>query len=240
MRHRLAALGAALLATLPISLAAQTFQGKIRFRTVQVTVTEDDARPEALFDAAVGSLIRREGAEVSEATLLINGKRLRTEVANEEGAAYTVWDIERDLLWLVNPAERFYMELPVESSSAAAAPDPSLKLRALGQTRTINGMRAAGYEVRGEDFVIRAWMTQDHPGLTWAFRKVAGRDEGGDNPIDAAGGLLSRHGFPVLLQTLTAGNLELEETVSVERAPLGDAPFRVPAGFKKRELPGGP
>jgi hypothetical protein len=165
-RHRLAALGAALLAALPISLAAQTFQGKIRFRTVQIAVGEDDARP--------------------------------------------------------------------------AAPDPALKLRALGQTRPINGMRAAGYEVRGEDFVIRAWMTQDHPGLTWTYRKVAVRDEGEVDPVEIARALLSRHGFPVLLQVLTSGSLELEETVSVERAPLGDAPFRVPAGFKKQEMPGGP
>jgi hypothetical protein len=44
----------------------------------------------------------------------------------------------------------------------------------------------------------------------------------------------------VLLQTLSAGSLELEETLSVERTLLGDAPFRVPAGFKKQELPGGP
>jgi hypothetical protein len=70
--HRLAPLGTALLAALPISLAAQTFQGKIRFRTVQIAVGEDDARPESLFDVAVGALMQREGAEVSEATLLIN------------------------------------------------------------------------------------------------------------------------------------------------------------------------
>jgi uncharacterized protein DUF4412 len=171
---------------------------------------------------------------------LINGKRLRSEAEDEARGAYSIWDIERDMVWLVNPADRAYLEFPLESGAAAPAPDPALKLRALGQTRTINGMRAAGYEVRGEDFVLRAWMTQDYPGLTWAYRKVAAPDKGEVDPLETARSLLSRHGFPVLLQTLSAGSLELEETVSVERAPLGDAPFRVPAGFKKQELPGGP
>jgi hypothetical protein len=39
---------------------------------------------------------------------------------------------------------------------------------------------------------------------------------------------------------LSAGSLELEETVNVERATLGEELFRVPANFKKRAMPGGP
>jgi hypothetical protein len=99
----------------------------------------------------IEGLMQREGAEVSEATLLINGKRLRSEAEEEARGAYSIWDIERDMVWLVTPADRAYLEFPLESGAAAPAPDPALKLRALGQTRTINGMRAAGYEVRGEE-----------------------------------------------------------------------------------------
>jgi hypothetical protein len=236
-RHRLAALGAALLAALPISLAAQTFQGKIRFRTVQIAVGEDDARPESLFDVAVGALMQREGAEVSEATLSISGKRLRTEGGDEARGAYSIWDIERDMVWLVNPAQRTYMEFPVESQAAAAAPDPALKLRALGQTQ-----RDARRRVRGARGGLRHPRLDDarSPRVDLGVPQGGGRDEGEVDPVEIARALLSRHGFPVLLQVLTSGSLELEETVSVERAPLGDAPFRVPAGFKKQEMPGGP
>jgi hypothetical protein len=238
-RHRLAALGAALLAVLPGGLLAQTFEGRLRMRTVSLALEEGDALPESLFDVAVAAVMQREGAEVEEGTILIKGKVLRAEGVDARGA-YSLWDIARDLVWVVEPAERAYMELPIDVERAAAPPDPALKVRALGQTRTINGLRATGYEVRGEEFVIRAWMTQDHPGLTWAFRRIARREPGEDDPRDAAEALLSRYGFPVLLQVLSPGNLELEETVSVERATLGEELFRVPATFKKRAIPGGP
>jgi hypothetical protein len=239
-RYRLVALGAALLAVLPSGLLAQTFEGKLRMRTVSLALEEGDALPESLFDVAVAAVMQREGAEVNEGTMLIKGKVLRAEGGAEAGGAYSLWDIARDLVWVVEPAARAYMELPIDDAPAAAAPDPALKVRALGQTRTINGLRATGYEVRGEEFVIRAWMTQDHPGLTWAFRRIARREPGEDDPRDAAEALLSRYGFPVLLQVLSPGNLELEETVSVERATLDEALFRVPATFKKRAMPGGP
>lgn len=241
-RPALAALGAALLTVLPSPLVAQTFEGRLRMRTVSLAIEaqEGDALPESLFDVAVAAVMQREGAEVEEATILIKGRVLRFEGGPEARGAYSLWDIERGLIRVVEPAERAYMELPTEAAPAAAAPDPAVKVRALGQTRTINGMRATGYEVRGEEFVMRAWMTQDHPGLTWAFRRAARREPGETDPRDAAQALLSRYGFPVLIQVLSPGSLELEEAVSIQRATLGEELFRVPAGFKKRTIPGGP
>lgn len=242
-RHALAGLGAALLVVLPSVLLAQTFEGKLRWRTVSLSLETDegDALPESLFDVAVAAVMQREGAEVDEDSILIKGTVLRMDGGVESRGTYSLWDIARDVVWVVEPGERAYMEVPVESERGGPpAPDPALKVRALGQTRTINGMRAAGYEVRGEEFVIRAWMTQDHPGLTWAFRRAARREPGETDPRDAAQALLSRYGFPVLIQVLSPGSLELEEAVSIQRATLGEELFRVPAGFKKRTIPGGP
>jgi hypothetical protein len=105
----------------------------------------------------------------------------------------------------------------------------------------VNGIKTTGYEVRGPDLVVRAWMTQEYPGLTWTFRAAAAQDDSDDDdPEVAAHAALAPYGFPVLLITLTPGSLEIEETVAIEQATLGAELFQIPAGYAKRTMPGGP
>src|SRR3990172_8524309 len=107
--------------------------------------------------------------------------------------------------------------------------------------RTINGIKVNGYEIQSEDLLVRAWMTQDYPGLTWTFRSAAAM-QGNDNndPEDDATAVLARYGYPVLMFTLTPSSLRVEETRGVVRGGLSADLFRVPAGFTKQSMPGGP
>lgn len=223
----------------PLLVTQASFEGKLRIRTIELSV-EEDGPQQQLLDVPVATLAQREDADVEVGEMLIRGNVLRIEGGLPGDSGYALWDVARNTMVLVQPKARSFIEFPLDQPPATApgAPRPGAPtMRSLGQTRTINGMSATGYEVRGPDLLIRAWMTQDHPGLTWAFRRViAQRDNPGDEE-DLATEQLMRYGFPVLMLTLTRGSLRVEETVSVERTTLGAALFQVPAGFTKQTAP---
>jgi hypothetical protein len=214
------------------------FEGRIRMRTIELHVDEDGTEAR-LLDLPLATLAAREDAKVESATVMIKGSMLRTMGGPDSDGAYGFWDMARNTMTLVQPNERSYMEVPMDAegprppqSPRAGGPTP----KSLG-TRTINGVTATGYEIRGEDVIIRAWMTRDHPGLTWTFRSaIAHREDEEGDEEDAAMAALSRYGWPVLLYTLNRGSLRIEETTGIERSTLPADLFKVPAGFTKRNL----
>lgn len=223
----------------PLLVSQASFEGKLRLRTIELSV-EEDGRQEQLLDVPAATLARREDAQVTEGAMMIKGSVIRMEGGEQAEGGYGLWDIGRHTITMIQPSQRMYMELPLDQAPAgtpAPARPGAPVVKPLGQPRTINGMRTTGYEVRGADFVIRGWMTQDHPGLTGAFRRaVAERDETKDEE-DLAMEQLLRHGFPVLMFTLNRGSLRIEETVSVERTTLGADLFQIPAGYTKMTIP---
>jgi len=223
--QRLALTSALMLSLLPVGLDAQVFEGRLKVRAAEIEVEEDDT---SVLETPIATLFQREGVDAMQSTVLMKGKRIRVDGGVAEAGEYFIWDLESQMMWLVFPRERAYAEYPAETAQPDASSATSARPRALGQ-RTINGMQTTGYEVRTEDSVIRAWMTKDHPGLTWSFRRMANEGQG-----DAAEALLAQYGFPVLVQTLGRGSLTIEEVLSIERAALADDMFRVPAGFQKK------
>lgn len=235
MVTRLIALVAAVVV---VSQTPAAFEGRLRLRTIELNV-EEDWTEGRLLDLPLATLVAREDAKVESATVMIKGNVLRTSGGPDADGGYGLWDMARHTMTLVQPAERIYMEVPMDQegprppqSPRAGRPAP----RSLGP-RTINGLQTTGYEVRGDGLIVRAWMTQDHAGLTWTFRNAIAHSENeeGDEE-DAAMAALSRYGWPVLLYTLNRGSLRIEETTAIERTTLGADLFKVPAGFTKRNL----
>lgn len=217
---------------------APSFEGRLRMRMIHLQIEEDETN--ATLDAATQALAAREDAQVDSASILIKGNMIRTSGDAEAEGGYALWDLARNTMILVQPSERAYIEVPVPTGSkpagAAAARGPAP--RSLG-ARTINGMKTTGYEIRDGDLIVRGWMTTDHPGLTWAFRNaIAQPDEEEEDFEDAATNRLSQYGFPVVLYRLRQGSLEVEEILAVDRSALGADQFKVPAGYKKKELGG--
>lgn len=236
MLLRLACLTAAVLVT-----QAPTFEGTLRMRTIEVTLEEDGLK-ESWLTVSPTALAAREDASVDSSGVQIKGTVMRL-VNKDGGEGYALLDFGRHVMVMVDPASRAYFELPLPAGAPPAATAPGRPLvKPLGQTRKINGINVTGYEVRSSDQIIRAWMTQDFPGLTGTFRTAAARmgDHDEDDPEDAARSQLMGHGFPVLMITLTDRSLKIEETVSIERTALSADLFKVPAGFTRQTLPGGP
>lgn len=114
---------------------------------------------------------------------------------------------------------------------------PKVTVKPLGQTRTINGMRTTGYEVRAGGETTEAWMTQEHPALLNTFKAMEKNQEQMVPPQQRrtmrARAALAEHGLPVLTQTLGEYGYHIQELLSVQKQSVADAQFSPPAGFKK-------
>lgn len=236
MLLRFTALAAALLVA-----QGPAFEGTMKMRTIEIPL-ESEGLVLRWLDVAPATLAGREDADIDEATMQVKGKVLRF-ASPDGGEGYGLVDFGRNVMIMVDPGSRIYMEFPMPAGGAAPAGPARQQasgVKALGRARVMNGVNVKAYEIRQNDEITLAWLTQDFPGLTGTFRSMGERMSDADDAEDAAMMELMRHGFPVLLITLTDRSVRYEEMVSIDRTPLSADLFKVPAGFTKQTLPGGP
>lgn len=239
-------------------LSAQGFEGKIRMRTVVLSLADTPDDPASLFARPLQEVIaasRREGRDVAidSVTLLLKGSRLRAEGQAEAAGGYAVFDYETGRFRMVSPAERTYVEWTVEELRQAIQTDtavqpevpvtpPAPEVRALGAARTINGMACRAYEVRTRDAITHAWVTDAYPDVVATFTQYLEHarafkllDQEVEPDPEA---LVVEHGFPVLVQTLETieAVYEVSETVAIERQALADSLFEAPTGYRRLTL----
>ncbi len=231
-------IAAALLA--PLLVSQGTFEGRLQMRSIDLEIEESGLK-ESWLDLAPNAAAAREGADVEETELWVKINVLRF-AGKSEASGFGLLDFTRHVMVMVDRGSKIYFEVPLPAGSGeTATPKPGATLvKPLGKTKTLNGVSVTGYEVRSDDQILRAWMTKDFPGLTGAFRSVAAKMGETDDPEDAAVTELMKYGFPVLMITLTDRSVRYEEMVSIERGPQSADLFKVPAGFTKQTLPGGP
>jgi hypothetical protein len=224
----------------PLLITQGSFEGKLRVRSIDLTLDEPGLN-ESWLDVAPATAAAREDADVDEAEMQIKNNVVRVENKEDDQEGYGLMDFGRHVMVMVDPAKRKYLEFPLPTGKQAAASRAGAPVvKPLGRTKTINGVNTTGYEVRSKEQILRAWMTKDFPGLTGTFRSFAIKMEDDDDPDDAAMTELMKYGFPVLIITLTDRSVRYDETVSIERATLSADLFKVPAGFTKQTIPGGP
>ena len=111
-------------------------------------------------------------------------------------------------------------------------------VRPLNQTRTINGMEATGYEAVADDNTVRAWLTQQYPGLTRVLEDLA-RTIPVPNPTAEERLLgLAQLGAPVLVQLVDMDgkkldDYEVQEIIAIRPQSLDARLFAVPEGYAR-------
>ena len=226
----------------PLFVSQAPFEGTLRMRTIELPLDERGLQ-ESWLEVAPNVAAGREGAQVESTVMKMKSNVLRFE-NKDAPAGFSLMDFGRRVMVMIDPESRVYMEFALPqgdggSPPATTRPGPS-GVKSLGRPRTMNGLNVTAYEVRRDGEILRAWMTKDFPGLSGSFRTFTAQLGSGDDPEDAAITELMRHGFPVLMITLSDGSVRYEEMVSVERTILSADLFKVPAGYTKRTMPGGP
>ncbi|HSG50140.1 MAG TPA: hypothetical protein VLA43_20105 [Longimicrobiales bacterium] len=209
-----------------------------------------------------------EDAMTEEATLHVKGDRIRSDISGPEGKMTFILNGATGQVWIVNHAGRFYITYSMEEMEAATERmleemgiDPEearemdalmnqdgsgpLTVRATGESRDLNGFRAAEYEASGVGRYARGWCATDDAGLRRAMEGLMGglsmmEDEDEDSP---GGGDLATEvcgeRVPVQVQAFTSGysnSYRFEEILGLEQTAVSDDLFRVPEGYAQRRL----
>jgi hypothetical protein len=167
------------------------------------------------------------------------GGRMRT--ANFEmpgmGATYMLIDLNSAVMRTVAPAKRGYYESSLRSTSTGEEEEQPLEITPLGRTQLISGVRCTGYRVTQGDQVSHVWTTDDPAfrQLVTGWFNLAGEDDAG---VRQARAIIARYGAPVMTQEFDDEGGYRIEVWTLERKPLPDSLFVVPAGFTKLRSPG--
>lgn len=253
-----ALLGLALVAA---TARAQGFEGTMTYRSLSV---ESDSLHRVLGDAAMGdegiaasavfaipmeqivALAREDEflASVEDVTYTIKGKKLRME----SGGYFAIMDLEAEVIRMFQSAEKVCMELTLaqieqlnQQAVAYAGEWKAAQVRRLDETKTINGMRAESYELRSTEGITLAWVSDEHPDLVAALRRIVDlaafeNEEGGNDAIAR----LTEYGLPILVKTYDreGQTYQIEEILAVEPGSVSPDVFEVPAGYEKRSFLG--
>jgi hypothetical protein len=137
------------------------------------------------------------------------------------------------------PEQRAQVEAMLKSIKGAEQGGAADKVTAAptGKTQTVNGMQAAGFEVKTGDETMVGWVTQEYPDLAKMLRTVQERMEKMTPPSmrgrQSARTSLTEKGLPVMVQTLDPAHYRVEEVVTVDKKPVSADLFVVPQEFAK-------
>jgi hypothetical protein len=137
------------------------------------------------------------------------------------------------------PEQRAQVEAMLKGLKGADGTAAPSKINAApnGKTQTVNGMQAAGYEMKTGDETMVGWVTQEQPELGKLLRTVQERMEKMTPPAlrgrQSARTSLSEKGFPVMVQTLDPDHYRIEEVVTVEKKAVPADLFVIPQEFTK-------
>ncbi len=138
-KWRFLALVLGLAVALPASTSAQSFEGTVTQRTIEVDEqalfdlflseadepdfeTEEDwirYTARSLFEAPTGELQNADGVEVQEITLWVKGSKVRFDQGGMGADTYTIIDAKSRTTWMVIPSQRSYIEISAEDVESA-------------------------------------------------------------------------------------------------------------------------
>ena len=135
------------------------------------------------------------------------------------------------------PEQRAQVETMLKNMKGPEGDAAKVKVESTGKTRTVNGMEAAGFEVKTGDETLVGWVTQDQPELNKTLHNVQERMEKMTPPSmrgrQSARTSLGEKGFPVMMQTIDPQHYRVEEVMAVEKKSVPAEMFAVPKDFAK-------
>ncbi len=205
-------------------------------------------------------MARSGDAELMDMTLYIKGSKMRADVKQEGSPfSYMISDVNSGVVLMVSEPGRYYVKWsademkeqmkamgidPSETGEEEAGEGP--RLREVGETMDINGMRCTAYEVLQDGELTRAWVTTEHKGLqktisslSKSLAKIFGEGEDSGSSADE---LFWEKGMPVRTQQVYGGMMmgfsryEVQDIISVESKSLSNDIFEVPAAYTEKTL----
>jgi hypothetical protein len=233
------------------AVVAQEFEGNVRIRLIDVDVDRatvlKNVQASALLALPVDYLLQLKARDGSPAvstslrTYLIKGRSIRLEADQGDESTFTLINLDEKTIRFISPETETYYEVSIPELTRPLFPMLQLggyTVRPLNQTRMVNGVEATGYEAIADDNRVRAWLTQQYPGLTKLLEDLA---HAISTPTATAEDRLlglAQLGAPVLVQLLDMDgdkldNYEVQEIISIRARALDARLFLVPEGYQR-------
>jgi len=239
----------------PASLAAQGWEGIIRTREISFDIglfsdrVGDD--PEKILEIPLAEILaaqdRPEAAEfdfsVSEAALKLKGPWIRTDMTGEAmaemGVGYGIMNVDEGMMYMVMPERQMIVEMNVAEIEEMMkdlprpAPGPAPEVERLGRARVVNGVPCTAYQVRSDNDITVAWVSDADQPLHAVYRRFGDLVRKMD-PEDVDPDLvLAEYGFPMLSYTISGTSVQIEETIALERGTVPESEFRLPTDYQR-------
>jgi hypothetical protein len=188
----------------------------------------------AQFEGTISMHVAGDGGGGTDVDYSIKGDHVRMDVMTGAMALYMIGENGR--MTMVVPARRMYMEQPAPSPAAQERAASKLSIKATGRTETIAGYTCEHYTITDADQVgYDACLTKELGNFLAPTNPMArGMSRGA---VDASTDILARLGggaFPLKVEKLGGGRTL--EVTKIEKKPLSESMFTVPADFTKFDM----
>jgi outer membrane lipoprotein-sorting protein len=163
----------------------------------------------AEFSAVV---VTRADSQETKGKIYFQGEKMRQEFSTPEGVAINIARPDKQLMWVLMPAQKMAMEMPFSKSDLAktmAMPKDQAQMNLLG-TELVNGYETEKYETT----MNRSGKTVKH--YMWVAKKL---------------------GVPIKMVSLD-GKFSMEYR-EIKEGGVSPAVFEIPPGYQKMPMPQG-
>jgi hypothetical protein len=207
------ALNLLLFFTSSLSIAQDSFQGKVTFEV-------------------------SDGGQNQQIGYFVKGKKFLIQPADGEGAGQgsMIYDGDKKVMIIIMNEQKMYMEMPIDpkdeiSKNESIEPDYFVKT---GNSQDVLGYSCDEFEFKDEGKKGLALMTKE----LGSFLFMDDPESGGSSQWQKE--IMSEGYFPLLVkEENSSGELEtVFKVIELERMNLDDKMFSAPSGFTKFDMPG--
>jgi hypothetical protein len=190
---------------------------------------------QAKFEGTVTARLTAPGG-VTDVTYLVKGDMFRMDMAGRGQGMFILRDASKNANYTVMPAQRMYIETPLDAGNEIAAGRGSAKtadIKPTGRKETVAGVECEHVLITSDDAQYDACIAHGI-GAFPAMNNPMGRGRGAEAP--PAWQKLGRDAFPLKVQKV--GGETAFEVTKIEKKPLDASLFAVPDGFQKMDMGG--
>lgn len=176
-------------------------------------------------------------------TMWIKPDKVRIETSPTESTPSTVVIYRKDMnvMWMLNPEERSYFEIPQDAKALDEAPPDRLpgekaRIKKTGEARSILGYPCEQLLISRENLETEIWGTKKLSHLARTIAHVFGAESAAPSE-DWNDEIMKMGFFPLASSTKIDGDVaESQEVTKIDPRKLPDELFALPSGYAKHNM----
>jgi hypothetical protein len=166
--------------------------------------------------------------------------RITNSATGSAPATTMIYRTDLKVVWMLNDEDKTYFEVSQKDAADQSAPESPLEekpsLKKTGKTKKIMGYPSEQILIRQSDAETEIWGTKKLDALAKALAKALGQEQRGQGS-EWTDELMRMGVFPLLAYTRVEGKvMESQEIVRIERRPLENDLFAIPAGYRRQSV----